>query len=78
MDTSWFEYFIWGVIIVLMAILVWVFAVGLPMSLENKRRFVEACTQAGGVPSNYNTMIGKTSVSERLCIKKENIVEIGE
>ena len=78
MDTSWFEYFIWGVIIVLMAILVWVFAVGLPMSLENERQFAEACTQAGGVPSKYETMVGKTSVSERLCIKKENIVEIGE
>jgi len=36
------------------------------------------CEQAGGVPSKYSTMIGKTSHSERLCIKKENVVEVVE
>ena len=71
------EYFLIGILAVLVMFTVWVFAVGIPASLENERQFVEACTQAGGVPSKYETMVGKTSHSERLCIKKENIVEVG-
>jgi len=78
MDTSWIEYFLIGLLAVLAMFIVWVFAVGLPASLEYERQFVAACTQAGGVPSKYETMVGKTSHSERLCIKKENIVEVGE
>lgn len=36
------------------------------------------CEHAGGVPSKYETMVGKTHHSERLCIKKENVVEVVE
>lgn len=77
---SWvdIEYFLVGLCGAFVLFLIWVFVVGLPASLENERQFIEACTQAGGVPSKYETMVGKTSQSERLCIKKENIVEVGE
>ena len=34
------------------------------------------CEQAGGVPSRYSRMVGKVHQSERLCIKKENVVEV--
>ena len=34
------------------------------------------CEQAGGVPSRYSTMVGKVHQSERLCIKKDNVVEV--
>lgn len=75
---STIEHFLWTLMASLIMFLVWVFAVGIPACLENERQFVEACTQAGGVPSKYETMVGKTSHSERLCIKKENIVEVGK
>lgn len=78
MYMSGIEYFLIGLLAVLAMFIVWVFAIGLPISIEHERQFVAACTQAGGVPSKYETMVGKTSHSERLCIKKENIVEIGE
>ena len=74
----WEDHVFWLFMGPLIVFLIWLFVVGIPYALENERQFVEACTQAGGVPSTYNTMIGKTSVSERLCIKKENIVEVGE
>ena len=46
--------------------------------LEEEQEGVWAakCEQAGGMPSKYHTMVGKTSHSERLCIKKENVVEV--
>lgn len=72
------EYFLIGLLAVLVMFTVWVFAVRLPASIEYERQFVEACTQAGGVPSKYEATIGKTSYGERLCIKKENIVEVGK
>lgn len=75
---DWFEYFLWTLMALVIMFLVWAFTIELPNSLENERQFVEACTQAGGVPSKYETMVGKTSHSERLCIKKENIVEVGK
>jgi len=75
---DWFEYFLWTLMALVSMLLVWALAVALPNSLEYERQFVEACTQAGGVPSKYETMVGKTSHSERLCIKKENIVEVGK
>ena len=74
---SGIEYFLWTLTALSIMFVVVVFAVGLPASIEYERQFVAACTQAGGVPSKYETMVGKTSHSERLCIKKENIVEIG-
>lgn len=70
------EYFLIGLLATVVMFLIFVFAVALPASIEYERQFVESCTQAGGVPSKYETMVGKTSHSERLCIKKENIVEI--
>ena len=75
---SGIEYFLWALTALSIMFVVVVFAVGLPASKEYERQFVAACTQAGGVPSKYETMVGKTSHSERLCIKKENIVEIGK
>ena len=54
----------------------WVGFIAVPTSLANERTFVEKCTRLGGVPSKYETMIGKTNYSERLCIKSENIVTI--
>ena len=72
------EYVLWFVTGLCILFVIWVASVGLPCSIEAERQFVEACTQAGGVPSKYETMVGKTSHSERLCIKKENIVEVGE
>ena len=47
-------------------------------SAENEGIWAAKCEQAGGVPSKYHTMVGKTSHSERLCIKKENVVEVEE
>jgi len=70
--------FLKGLIALLVAFLAFIFFVALPNSIDYERQFVEACTQAGGVPSKYETMVGKTSHSERLCIKKENIVEVGK
>jgi hypothetical protein len=46
--------------------------------MEQENKFTQECIAKGGVPSKYSTMAGKTSRSERLCIKKENIVEVGE
>ena len=73
---DWIDYLFWTLTALSIMFVVWVLAVALPDSIENERQFVEACTQAGGAPSKYETMVGKTSHSERLCIKKENIVEI--
>lgn len=75
---SGIEYFLWTLTALTIIFLVFVLTVGIPSSIENERQFVAACTEAGGVPSKYETMAGKTSQSERLCIKKENIVEIGK
>lgn len=50
--------------------------IAFPTSLANEKTFVEKCTKSGGVPSKYETMIGKNTYSERLCIKSENIVTI--
>ena len=54
----------------------WVFFVAIPNSLAYEKNFIDKCTGLGGVPSKYETMIGKTHHSERLCIKSENIVTI--
>lgn len=70
--------FLKWMIALLVGFLGFVFFVAVPRANDAERRFVESCTQAGGVPSKYETMVGKTSHSERLCIKKENIVEIGK
>lgn len=75
---DWIDYLFWTLTALSIMFVVWVLAVALPDSIEYERQFVAACTQAGGVPSKYETMVGKTSHSERLCIKKENIVEIGK
>jgi len=48
------------------------------LSAEYEGIWAAKCEQAGGVPSKYSTMVGKTSHSERLCIKKENVVEVVE
>lgn len=69
-----FEYFLDGMIIFLCMSLVALIFLGLPLACKNESDFMEACIQAGGVPSKYSTMGGKAS--ERLCIKKENIVEL--
>ena len=50
----------------------------IPGPLEQENRFMQECIAKGGVPSKYSTMVGKTSCSERLCIKKENVIEVGE
>lgn len=73
---QWEDHVFWLFMGPLIVFLIWLFVVGIPYALENERQFVEACTQAGGVPSKYETMIGKTNYSERLCIKKDNIVEV--
>lgn len=75
---DWIDYLFWTLTALSIMFIVWVLAVALPASLKYERQFVAACTQAGGVPSKYKTMVGKTSHSERLCIKKENIVEVGK
>lgn len=75
---DWIDYLFWTLTALSIMFVVWVLAVALPDSIAYERQFVEACTQAGGVPSKYETMVGKTSHSERLCIKKENIVEVGK
>jgi hypothetical protein len=48
------------------------------VGLYNEAIWAAKCEQAGGIPSKYHTMVGKTSHSERLCIKKENVVEVVE
>jgi len=72
----WEDYVFWLFMGPFIVFMIWLFGVGIPYAIENERQFVEACTQAGGVPSKYETMIGKTNYSERLCIKKDNIVEV--
>jgi|688.fasta_scaffold07589_19 hypothetical protein len=47
-------------------------------TLEDENRFTQVCIAKGGVPSKYSTMVAKTSRSERLCIKKDNVIEVGE
>lgn len=34
------------------------------------------CEESGGIPSKYETTVNKTHHSERLCIKRESVVEI--
>ena len=46
------------------------------VSEEQEGLWAAKCEQAGGVPSKYHTMVGKVSHDERLCIKKENVVEV--
>ena len=46
------------------------------LSAEYEAVWAAKCEQAGGIASKYSTMVGKTSHSERLCIKKENVVEM--
>jgi len=46
------------------------------LSAEYEAVWAAKCEQAGGIASKYSTMIGKTTHSERLCIKKENVVEM--
>jgi hypothetical protein len=48
------------------------------LSAENESAWAAKCEQAGGIASKYSTMVGKTTHSERLCIKKENVVEVGK
>jgi hypothetical protein len=48
------------------------------LSAEQESIWATKCEMIGGVPSKYRTMVGKTSHEERLCIKKENILEVGE
>ena len=48
------------------------------LSAEQESIWAAKCEQVGGVPSKYHTMIGKTSHDERLCIKKENVMEVIE
>jgi hypothetical protein len=38
--------------------------------------FTQKCIAAGGTPSRYMTMIGKSGYQERLCIKPESIIEV--
>jgi hypothetical protein len=69
---------VFGVAIVCLLVLFlsWAFFVAMPNSLAYEKNFIDKCTRLGGVPSKYETMIGKTNYSERLCIKSENIVTI--
>ena len=46
------------------------------LSAEYEAVWAAKCEQAGGIASKYFTMVGKTTYSERLCIKKENVVEV--
>jgi hypothetical protein len=48
------------------------------LSAEYEGVWAAKCEQAGGIASKYSTMVGKTTHSERLCIKKENVVEVVE
>jgi hypothetical protein len=74
---SLIEYALWGITIASVVFLLAVLSL-IPGTLEQENRFTQECIAKGGVPSKYSTMVGKTSRSERLCIKKENIVEMGE
>ncbi len=46
------------------------------LGAEHEAVWAAKCEQAGGIASKYSTMVGKTTHSERLCIKKENVVEM--
>jgi hypothetical protein len=70
------DYLFWFITIGTVLFLIGLIFIAVPMSIQNEREFVAACTAKGGVPSKYETMVGKTSQSERLCIKKDNIVEL--
>jgi hypothetical protein len=74
---SLIEHFLCGITIVSIIFLLVLLSV-LPVTEEQENRFMQECIAKGGVPSKYSTMVGKTSRSERLCIKKESIVEVGE
>ncbi len=74
---SFIEYVLWGATIVSVIFLVVLLSL-IPATMEQENKFTQECIAKGGVPSKYSTMAGKTSRSERLCIKKENIVEVGE
>jgi len=74
---SLIEHFLCGITIVSIIFLL-VFLPLIPGTLEQENKFIQECIAKGGAPSKYSTMVGKTSRSERLCIKKENVIEVGE
>ena len=56
--------------------LFWILFVLIPQQAAEEEKFTLECLQNGGVPSRFETRTGKNSQSERLCIKKESVVEI--
>jgi hypothetical protein len=62
---------------VIVAVVFLVILLSLGMA-DDENRFAQECIAKGGVPSKYSTMIGNTSRSERLCIKKDNVIEVEE
>jgi hypothetical protein len=74
---TFIEYALWGITIVSVVFLVVLLSL-IPATMEQENKFTQECIAKGGVPSRYSTMAGKTSRSERLCIKEESIVEMGE
>lgn len=46
------------------------------VSENNEQAFSQRCIEAGGIPSRYKTMTGKTAYQERLCIKPESVIEV--
>jgi len=43
---------------------------------ENGSKWAAKCEQAGGIASEYRVLRGKVSESERLCIKREQVIEV--
>lgn len=64
--------FFWGCVLVaaagIMAAVIW--------SDKQSEIFEEKCKAAGGLPSKYQTTVGKTQHSERVCFHPSAIINV--
>lgn len=45
-------------------------------SHKQEETWATKCEQAGGVPSKYHVLFNRGSQGERICIKKESVIEV--
>ncbi len=67
-DDKWFLFILFG--------LLFLFIVAIVEGSKYEEEFVEKCHAAGGVPSKYYTMVGKTHRTERACLHPRAIINM--
>jgi len=70
------DYFFYAIISIAVSAIIFLITL-IPCAMEKEQLFISDCISKGGVPSKYSTMVGKSSQYERLCIKKDTIIEMG-